>query len=560
MKEKQKPAILLDKPIVPKTSAKEFHFSKPFDEPLQHISDLEDYIDNYDECNPIYFGHNPIKELTNYLGLHPDIKIVATDKNLGMAAFDIRDYNEMVLTHLTTTNYLLINTQSDTALIFNHAFQRSRNNLNILIKSLHRNPSVSNENIGLLKSFSKRADVKLPFFHVLPKLHKMQNGNTTIPSRPIVGATNWFTTPVSKLLSKLLRPIIKTQKHIATNTADIAEDLTFFNCFHSKTLENLDRPVYIITMDISSLYTNINLRTLQELMREKNPDFEILLKYINDHNYFQYDGKTFKQTNGIAMGTNAAPEIANYYLMHLLDPVIISNGNVKLYKRFLDDLFIFWNGTYDQFMQFSIYLNQVIPGISFTQEISKDSGNFLDLKITISSFGNSLPTIKFSTHQKVLNKYAYISPKSCHPVHTLRGFIFGELQRYATNSSSNFFYESTKRIFKKRLLARGYSRQFLEPIFKKHRFLARSQSKPSAALLNMSLRYSYRPRLTTRLGRSIKRHSKRVVGKLIPGTNFIISWKKSPSLFNKLCSSKILTEQSKLLATRNNEAFSALDT
>jgi hypothetical protein len=461
----------------------------------------------------------------------------------------------MVLSHLTTQNYLLQNIDSTNALIFNRAYQRSKTNFNTLCRSLQTNSSVTIDHFDLLRRFLKNPRVKLPYFHVLPKLHKIKPGNSIIPSRPIVGATNWFTTPISILLSQLLRPLVRSKKQIATNTAEVAEELTFFNLFNSGTLANLNRPVFVVTMDISSLYTNINLSTLEELFREKNPDFEPLLKYINDHNYFQYDGRTFKQINGIAMGTNAAPEIANYYLMYLLDPIIISNEMVKLYKRFLDDLLILWNGTLTQFTDFFVELNQLIPGITFTYEISKESGIFLDLHITISDFGNTQPVIKFATHQKLLNKYAYISPKSCHPVHTLKGFIYGELQRYATNSSGSFFYESTKQEFKKRLLARGYSRSFLEPIFVKHRYYCRSQNKIPDSQLNMSLRYSYRNGLTKRLGRFIKFKSKRNVDKLIPGTKFIFSWKKSPNLLNKICSSKINIQQSQLLRARNTEVF-----
>ena len=308
-------------------------------------------------------------------------------------------------------------------------------------------------------------------------------------------------------------------------------------------------------MDISSLYTNISLERLKELIHSNNPDFEDLLNFVNDHNYFQYDGRTFKQTNGIAMGTNAAPELANYYLLHLLDPVINSNSNVKLYKRFLDDLLILWNGSYNEFIHFSIHLNQLIPGITFTQEISKETGNFLDLRLDISNFLGS-PSLKFCTHQKVLNKYAYISPKSCHPVHTLKGFIFGELQRYATNSSSHLFYASTKRLFMQRLLARGYSREFLLPIFKRHRFLNRYSWTDPTAMLNMSIRYSYRAKIT-KFGWFVKTQSKDYLQRTMPKVNFIISWKKSPSLFNKLCTSSITHDQSTLLASRNSAAFGA---
>jgi hypothetical protein len=199
-------------------------------------------------------------------------------------------------------------------------------------------------------------------------------------------------------------------------------------------------------------------------------------------------------------------------------------------------------------------LNLLIPGITFTHHISSESNDFLDLHIAISNFGNSKPKLSFSTHQKTLNKYAYISPKSCHPVHTLKGFIYGELQRYSTNSSSHFFYNNTKNLFMKRLLARGYSRSFLLPIFKKHKYFQRKPYAAPGPQLNMSLRYSYRKKLPN-LGFRIKRTATHYLKTLIPGTKFLISWKKSPSLFNKLCKSKLTAKQSQIVLERNSIIF-----
>lgn len=559
IKDDQKPTVILDKPIVPKSSGKTFHFAEPFDQPLILLKRLEDTVENYDYIYPTYSSSNPLKKLSEFLKVNPQLKIVATDKNLGMAAFDIQDYNEMVLTHLTSDNYELVNQDSTLAPVFNRAFTRSRTNLSALIQSLEDNNSVPLNLIGILKSFLRHNKVTLPNFHVLPKLHKIISGNPIIPSRPIVGATNWFTTPVSKLLSKLLRPIIKRQDHIATNTFDVASDLVFFNNFSKRILEDPDHPVLIVTMDISSLYTNINLNLLKELVRERNSELENMLTYINDHNYFQYDGKTFKQLDGIAMGTNSAPEIANYYLLYLLDPKIKASPKVKFYKRFLDDLLLLWNGTIDEFNEFATYLNLLIPGITFTHQISNHFGEFLDLRIAVTSFGSSKPQITYSTHQKALNKYAYISPKSCHPVHTLKGFIFGELQRYATNSSSYFHYANTKRMFMQRLLARGYSHSFLTPIFKKHGFMTRSLTQKQEPQLNMSLRYSYRPGLLF-LSKRIKSAAERSLSNYIPGTRFIISWKKSPNIFNKLCKSKITEKQSLFIMERNSAIFHSSST
>lgn len=70
-------------------------------------------------------------------------------------------------------------------------------------------------------------------------------------------------------------------------------------------------------------------------------------------NYFWYNKAFFVQTKGVAMGARYAPSVANL-LMNLWEEEYIYKKipQLKLYRRYIDDLVILWDGTVDTFQQF----------------------------------------------------------------------------------------------------------------------------------------------------------------------------------------------------------------
>lgn len=99
--------------------------------------------------------------------------------------------------------------------------------------------------------------------------------------------------------------------------------------------------------------------------------------------------------------------------------------------------------------------------------------DFLDITISYDSIHTQFNT---SIFQKILNKYLYLSPRSCHAPHIFKGFIKGELTRYARLSSNAYSYRIIKCLFYQRLVNRGYSRRFLDPIFHGHTWISREHA------------------------------------------------------------------------------------
>ena len=190
----------------------------------------------------------------------------------------------------------------------------------------------------------------------------------------------------------------------------------------------------MMTCDVRSLYTSITQELAIEAILHFIPQTEELLnpiilgvKLLLDNNYFKYNNQIYKQDGGVAMGTNAAPQIAHLFLAYYEETLILPKFQkyFKLYKRYLDDLLVLAKtsdkNTLDKFVA---ELNN-IPGISWTTQRSTTQITFLDLEI----FKGQPTHLETRTHQKELNLYSYPAFVSAHPRHSFTGMIHGILKK-----------------------------------------------------------------------------------------------------------------------------------
>jgi hypothetical protein len=196
------------------------------------------------------------------------------------------------------------------------------------------------------------------------------------------------------------------------------------------------------------------------MLQSINPLWATLGKLVFKNNYFTYLDRIYKQTHGIAMGTNSAVHLANLYLAQLLDPIVVRNKSVLYYKRYIDDLLIVFRGNEHELLTFKQRLDVIHPKLTFTHYVSNSSINFLDLHIY-----HKEGKLEINTYFKAISKFAYLPPTSTHPKSVLKGMIIGELTRYfRTNSLENTLI-LTLELFKDRLLKRGYSYRYIKSIF-----------------------------------------------------------------------------------------------
>ena len=97
---------------------------------------------------------------------------------------------------------------------------------------------------------------------------------------------------------------------------------------------------------------------------------------------FKFDGLTFKQLYGVAMGTRLTPALATIHIGNLEEDYIQTRQQkLLLWVRYIVDFLIIWTHSFVEFEEFLEGLNQVHPKIHFTAKISLQACDFLDLTI-----------------------------------------------------------------------------------------------------------------------------------------------------------------------------------
>ena len=246
---------------------------------------------------------------------------------------------------------------------------------------------------------------RTPVFYILPKIHKTNN-----PGRPVVSSVNSHTEKISAYVDDYLRPLAECLPSYICDTTDFIKRL--------RALGKLPKNSLLVTLDVSSLYTNIatdeGLTIVREELgksRQNNPSAEtitLLLEKVLKLNNFTFGDLNYIQIKGTAMGTRAAPNFANVYMGRFEDRFVYQANwyeYVLDWIRFIDDIFMIWSGDSNSLKEFITYLNNAEPSINFTHEISRSQVNFLDTTITKNENGD----VETGIYQKLTDTHPYQS-------------------------------------------------------------------------------------------------------------------------------------------------------
>jgi hypothetical protein len=478
------------------------------------------YIYKHETTKKLH-SHGMLSRLKHLTELYPTIIFKATDKNMGFCALQLSHYNDLVLEHLNNpTTFQLVPefSMEETQIQVSNYFDAIRTQLQLTEAEA--------------KFIYTPRTPKIPAFHCLPKVHKPGQ----LHGRPIIGATNWITTPHAILLDERLKPYLAASTSILKNSEDLLSSLN--------ELGPLPPTARLVTLDVSALYPNINLGILGQLLRQHTTlALSELANLVTGLSFTQYNDKVYQQTFGIAMGSNASVSIANFYLHHLLDSWLQPDGDdILLYKRFIDDLFFVidmndqtWNNLLTQIHIWG-------QGLQFTGVPPSQTVNFLDLSILINP---STQIIEYKMYQKPLHKFNYISKSSCHPPHTFSGFIKGELIRISRLSSNTEYFNTSKQLFYTRLLVRGYSTKYLNSIFKlatyKFHLVNDPNPKPPEKRLNLIFPYSLHP--ASRIIRYLTRRNSDCLSQILPSSQIRLVYSVPKNLGSLITKSSLTTSQ-----------------
>ena len=210
----------------------------------------------------------------------------------------------------------------------------------------------------------------------------------------------------------------------------------------------------LVVIDAIGLYDNIPPEEgvtcvgegLKEQSNLKVPSEFItrLLTIIQDYSVFEFDNKKYQQSFGTTMGSKPAPHYANNFMARRIDKKILEIAekyienkemSLKLFKRFLDDLFLVFLGSTAKLHAFFNEINMIHTNIKFTMthttpksenpnQISctcpqKESIPYLDTLCTIKN-GKIITDL----YRKPTDKNQYLLTSSCHPPECLNSIPF----------------------------------------------------------------------------------------------------------------------------------------
>ena len=175
------------------------------------------------------------------------------------------------------------------------------------------------------------------------------------------------------------------------------------------------------------------------------------------------------------MGTRVAPTYANLF-MAKLEKFMLEHCPQDLkqflfcWKRFIDDIFLIFCGSYEELDRFHEYLNSVHPTMKFDEyehDPENNSCNFLDLTIRIEN-----DKIITDLYRKETSKPSALLPSSSHPKHITGNIVYSlafRLLRICSNET--LFEERLGELRNEFLIPRNYKAKIIDAEFEKVRNL-----------------------------------------------------------------------------------------
>lgn len=234
---------------------------------------------------------------------------------------------------------------------------------------------------------------------------------------------------------------------------------------------NLTGEITLATIDVVGLYLHIpHNEGIEATLRHlySDPDSEppfpretarSLLSVVLEHNYFEFNGRIYKQIQGTAMGTRVAPSYANLF-MDSLETNLLNAMDPKPLLC-IDDIYVIWPGDEESIQRMLGKLNDAHPTIKFTSEVSATRAVFLDLEIYKGSRFTGEGKLDIKPHFKATNKFQYLHFSSSHPRSLFSGIVKGELVRILRNSSSEATYRTLSDMILAKMALRNYPRTLL---------------------------------------------------------------------------------------------------
>ena len=424
-----------------------------------------------------------------------------------------------------------------------------------IIKLIDKGATMGLFNNEIAKAL-KPTEAKPGKLYGLLKDHKPIPDNETIPPmRPVVSGCESNTEKISSFLDYYIKPLVKNLSSYLEDTTD------FLNFLEQMKSDVIPKDVIPVSIDVVALYSSIPhedaIRAVRKALNTRTNDAKEtmptcylieILEMILKFNTFEFNGDIYQQEFGISMGTISAPSIANLDMgrreVFILDH---DNEHIKrIYKRkwsrFIDDIFIFFQGNKEQLNDMMTWLNSLFPTIKFTCSYNFEdrSVEFLDVRVKIHDNG----TISTDLYKKNMAINKYLKPTSFHPKHITNNIPYNVGLRIRRICSEEKDFKNRIGELKNLLKERNYNSKVVEQALEKLKNVDRIEllKKKSKSDINsnehINFVFPFNPQIPNPkiiLNRCIKELYKDSESKKAFGGGFRVAYEKGKNIERLLC-------------------------
>ena len=279
-----------------------------------------------EKCSDIKVPYKYQKTIDTLRG-NNSIVVLKQDKARGVVIFDENIHVEKCLSILDTNRFTKLDKKPTSS--YESKIQRTLRK----IKS-----KLSTEEYEKLYPTGSNAGR----FYGTAKVHKIDRNDKVdkLPLRPIVSNIGTTSYQLAKYLAKLLPPLSKSEYTVQSST-DFMEHKT----------KTVPRGYHLVAFDVISLVTNVPLDATIDIVlkriydnREINTtinkiEMKELIQLCTKDVHFNFNGTTYVQKDGVAMGSRLAPVLAGIFMVELERAVIPKlSQHLQFWKRYVDDV------------------------------------------------------------------------------------------------------------------------------------------------------------------------------------------------------------------------------
>ncbi|XP_069508614.1 uncharacterized protein [Ambystoma mexicanum] len=425
------------------------------------LRDFSAIYDNIEKKNAGTKCYNFSKE--DWAGLKSlrsdrSVVIKKADKGGGVVVWDAIKYDLEVMRQLDNRE-VYVKLQGDPSLIISREIE------NLGKDALEREIITQKE-----FNFLVPKNTRTPLIYMLPKIHKSMSAP---PGRPIVSLSGSILEPVGQYLDHFLKPLARNTPTYLSDSCDVIRIVEAFPF-------NSDHDL-LITLDVESLYSNIpqedSLGIIKRFLQTRTDTISVpseflveLLEIALTKNFFRFKNSYYMQIKGTAMGASFAPNYATLYMWDFEETNILTEGNpfrsaLKMYKRYIDDIFIIWDSSKGDHKAFFNWINNLNSNLKFTIETSNKEIPFLDLLIKVDK-----KALVVDLYRKNTDRNTILHHKSFHTQSLKSNIPYGQFLRARRNCTKIEDFLKQSSIIEDRLSERGYPKRLLRQSKKRARY------------------------------------------------------------------------------------------